>query len=140
MGFINDVVKRIADHLANEVHSLNETPTGAQLKVDIHKTANVSASVHPNALIQSFQNYSGNNTQNRALAHGLGSKPSFFFMVTSGGTQGFAWINGYGASQYGYGNDSAIAVAEPDATNIYVGNAGFVGNAAGANYTVWIVR
>ena len=69
--------------------------------------------------------YTGNNTVNRAIAHGLGRIPKIVLIYESASYFYFHRIT-IGLAAVAYVNAAAngnIAVTAPDATNFYVGNA-----------------
>lgn len=74
--------------------------------------------------------FTGDGTQNRAVAHGCGKKPTFFLnYYTTGNLSITQWVSGLGAFQIQGASGTPFAVTECDATNIYVGSAGsFAGN------------
>lgn len=66
--------------------------------------------------------YTGDDTVNRAIAHGLGVTPKIVF-ITSEVSNDFFLISGVYALIY-HRDATTYAVTIPDATNFYVGNAG----------------
>lgn len=82
--------------------------------------------------------FTGNGTQNRAVAHGFGAKPSWFRVVpyNPDGLVSTQWVLGMGAVQHFF-TASLGAITECDATNIYVGNAAvFHGNVNAGSYII----
>ena len=76
-----------------------------------------------NAVIAS-DSYTGNDTANRAIAHGLGRQPKFIYIYTPE-TRNYQFVvsmDGYVKLTYSAG-DYSHAVTTSDATNFYVGNA-----------------
>ena len=85
--------------------------------------ANVEEVDIPAATPTAIGSYSGNDTVNRAIAHGLGVTPKLVVIIDANGFE--CIINGGLAKIQGGRNDSSncLAVTIPDATNFYVGNA-----------------
>ncbi len=87
-------------------------------------------------------NYVGNNTVNRAIAHGGGATPRFGFCLPGEATHG--WLSCLLAGTFKYVSHLeaiALAVTAWDSTNIYVGNATAyyaTGNELGSTY-YWVL-
>jgi len=85
-------------------------------------------------------NYVGNNTANRAIAHGLGVIPKMVKLVSPGASAEFTLLTN---AEIHYNDSSSTlshAVTAWDATNFYVGNATSYGqsaNATGVSY-YWV--
>lgn len=142
---------------ANGTVQRTNTSTGAVLPLNFTSNLTFTASnltIHPNGTIANAQmvgcsgcievnaskvttgSYVGNDTVNRAVAHGMGRAPLAVYMVEDSGTNGLLFIlDGYGGGKlYNTKTPSNYAVTVPDATNFYVGNAGsyvLSGNANG---------
>lgn len=88
-------------------------------------------------MAMSYGQYTGNNTQNRAIAHGLGRTPKIIFITPeSWGTAIFDLQPGVIQDAVSY----RAAHTGPDSTNFYVGITGYMGeskNANGLNY-YWV--
>jgi len=91
-------------------------------------------------VVVSSGSYTGNNTANRTIPHGLGIAPKLVVLVRSAGVfifniiQGSAAIYWTDASSPGSGNH---AVTAPDATNFHVGNAASYAQSANGNSEVY---
>jgi hypothetical protein len=88
-------------------------------------------------------NYAGNDSANRAIAHGLGRIPRTIIIRTDSGTTFFRINQGRGIILYYQQTvgEGEYAVTVPDVTNFYVGNAGKYGlsaNGAGTTYRWWV--
>ncbi len=80
--------------------------------------------------------YTGADTVNRAIAHGLGVVPKYVRLVVS--TTGFVLFTIlYGEAIIIYEGNAVYAVTAPTATNFYVGNAGSYAQSANANTVVY---
>lgn len=83
--------------------------------------------------------YTGDNSVNRAIPHGLGSIPCLVVIfntqaVDTGGDSLYHIVTGIGRIYYGGGGaNSRLTVTAPDATNFYVGNATGYANTANEN-------
>ncbi len=66
--------------------------------------------------------YTGNNSVNRAIAHGLGSTPRLVFIADAAAATHLFNIVGVQAQIRWIGGDAVLAVTAPDTTNFYVGN------------------
>lgn len=79
----------------------------------------------PSATPTTIGTYTGNDTVNRAIAHGLGVTPKIVLIYSTGGVNNaFLRIMG-GLAMVLYvnpGTGSFLAVTAPDTTNFYVGN------------------
>lgn len=83
--------------------------------------------------------YAGNDSANRAIAHGLPHIPKFVVLFNTAAGRIANIIGTYMRSEEST-NSAAYAVTAIDATNFYVGNAGSYSlsmNNTGANY-IWI--
>lgn len=68
--------------------------------------------------------YTGNDTQNRAIPHGLGRTPKIVFVIRNNGTSWFTIYTFLAAIFYlSASTNTYIAVTAIDGTNFYVGNA-----------------
>ena len=88
--------------------------------------------------VSSSGSYTGDNTINRAIAHGLGTTPSLILLF-----QVDSWERQYSifagvAKIYDYCERTNNAVTAPDATNFYVGNSSNYERAA--NYSGFTYR
>lgn len=83
--------------------------------------------------------YSGDETANRAIGHGLGVTPKIILMTDTSGW--FFIFTNYGYIHYiDLGHTESYDVTDPDATNFYVGNAAhwaYSGNGSGSTY-YWV--
>lgn len=84
-------------------------------------------------------NYTGNNTVNRAIPHGLTTQPKQIIIINSSdGTHIILNVNAQAEFQFAIaGTFNEIAVTAPDTTNFYVGNAGSYPNSANATGKVY---
>ena len=79
--------------------------------------------------------YTGNDTANRAIAHGLGVAPKLVLIM---GVTGSPWFRILNIQAYiSYDHSAVHAVTAPNATNFYVGNATSYANSANANAIVY---
>ena len=106
--------------------------------------AGLDASVEiPDALIQSVVcrsvslPFTGNDTVNRAIPHGLGRVPKFGHIRISGSANDWRLAGVDLAHLY---NDAHYVVTAMDATNIYVGNAASYPNSANGTGTSYIAE
>lgn len=108
------------------------------------KTRQTAAQV--NALIAAYANiglvktgtYDGDNTQNRAIPHGLGKTPDFILIARYKAGAGNLYMK-VGTSYFVYNGGYAGAVTVQDATNFYVGEDGAGGSTNPTTYThAWI--
>lgn len=94
-----------------------------------------------NICVISKGSYSGNNTANRAIPHGLGVVPKIVLLSETSGALRWIRILKLGRLEFSYGSTDAIhTVTEADTTNFYVGNAanyGTSGNPSGTTYE-WV--
>ena len=78
--------------------------------------------------------YTGDNSANRAIPHGLGATPKVVFVQgISGGGAYFFRVFGAQALIFYAAGSSGYAVTIPNATNFYVGNAASYANTANVN-------
>lgn len=98
-------------------------PTSGQV-LTAQGTLPPSWATSPAGVVISSGNYTGNDTQNRAIAHGLGKVPKIVFIHTVNYRYWYR-INGslarieFIGTNFGY-----MDVTQPDATNFYVGKSG----------------
>lgn len=141
---------------ANGTTQRTNTSTGAVLPLNLTSPLAFGASnlsIYPNgtianavmvgcngcasaiAAVINSQSYVGNDTANRAIAHGLGKIPRFVTMVDANGAYGtMVLVNGTAAIYQGSNTANTIyAVTGPDATNFYVGNAAAYPTSANGN-------
>lgn len=78
-----------------------------------------------------YGSYSGNDSANRAIAHGLGRVPSIVNILVAGGSQLYL-ISGALAQVTCINAGTNLAVTAMDATYFYVGNAASYLNSANA--------
>lgn len=85
--------------------------------------------------------YTGNDTTNRAIPHGLGTTPKMVSLVVGGVSSGVFRVIQPGNIHFTYsGGDTIYSITSWDATNFYVGNATQYersGNGSGATY-YWV--
>ena len=84
--------------------------------------------------------YTGNDSANRAIPHGLGVAPKIIFIWcdTTGQLSAYRIMNGLAKVLYISGGSAAfnnLAVTAPNATNFYVGNATAYNTSA--NFSTW---
>lgn len=77
--------------------------------------------------------YTGNDTSNRAIPHGLGVTPKVVFIFALGGTTGLLRIYDDRVYFVSSGADSSLVTTSWTSTNFYVGNAGSYAQSANAN-------
>ena len=78
--------------------------------------------------------YTGDNTVNRAIAHGLGVVPKFVFCANATDGQSISQLAGAGRC---YHTSASLTVTAADTTNFYVGNATQYGRSANADTLVY---
>ena len=109
----------------------------------VHGDTNLKGSVLNNSVKMSViasGNYTGNNTVNRAIAHGLQVKPSIVLIIRCVVGSYNVIVKDDVFTFANYVSQSALAVTAKDDTNFYVGNAtdyGMSGNLA-ANDFYWV--
>jgi hypothetical protein len=103
-----------------------------------HFTAAAPHSGHP---VHATISWTGTDTQNRAIAHGLGRKPKMFIIAGGSGETSYLWVDGMGAQFKSTANNNMYAVTECDATNIYTGSGGAPteGNISPTEYDAYVV-
>jgi hypothetical protein len=114
--------------------------SGGAPGIDADKLNNLETQ-HEKAMVDVMPasgNYVGNNTQNRAIAHGLGRTPKFVHLVSN--TDAYTpCVQVTGVAGFVLWNNSVTVVTAFDGTNIYVGGAaaGYNTNKTGVNY-YWV--
>jgi len=83
--------------------------------------------------------YTGDDTNNHAIPHGLGHTPSIVLIVCANDYYWFRIFKTQAAIWYNTTAIGVIAVTVPDATNFYVGNTG-AGLALSANLDPYVYR
>lgn len=139
----------LVDDITNTLTALQNTTTGhAHDGVD-SKTVNASDVINTPAgdivatdvqaaiteldtekIAASSGSYTGNDTVNRAIPHGLGRTPT---MVRMRKTAGGAWFDTIRSGYIGWFNhlgSGSVTVTAADATNFYIGNASSYYNSA----------
>lgn len=89
-----------------------------------------------NALQAASGNYTGDNTVNRVIPHGLPAAPKIVLIVQSDGDYAFRITTGLAAINWQYAGGSTSGshvVTAIDITNFYVGNAVNYGRSANGN-------
>ena len=100
-----------------------------------------AAWVDLSVVVGSTGTYTGDDTVNRAIAHGLGATPKMVVIIDSTGA---ILVHIFGAAavlNYQHGSaGTGLAVTIPDSTNFYVGNAtAYPGSGNGVGYTYYWV-
>ncbi len=96
------------------------------------------ATVHHTPPVVTTGTYTGNNSANRAIAHGLPGRPSLILIGETNIVSRNRILGTEAGIQFDWTTQSVFfAVTQPDATNFYVGNATQYtqsANATGINY------
>jgi hypothetical protein len=111
---------------------------GAVGTTELADGAVANVKVDPASAISFFVygSYTGNNTANRAIAHGLPHAPRFIYIVVEDSTW-HAWQLQAGRLVTQDGGYSSYDLTAPDSTNFYVGNSASYpvsGNGSGITY------
>lgn len=111
--------------MTNEITRTSEAVTNANIAAHNSLTTNVHGVDNTSLLATiSTGTYTGDNTVNRAIPHGLGVKPKIVSIVVIGHGTYFKIIKDTEINALDHVTSTVNAVTAKNSTNFYVGNAG----------------
>ncbi|MBP2029756.1 hypothetical protein J2755_000676 [Methanohalophilus levihalophilus] len=111
----------LADDAVTTAKIINDAVTAA--KIDTLTEALIDAAMGGDVPVISSDSFVGNNTQNRAIPHGLGRTPKMVLIRAQ--DRGWNQVQLNGGARIHYQdtvNQSVRSVTAPDSTNFYVGD------------------